>query len=948
MPEKPHSRRNASPALEQRARPAKPGLLTALSALMLGLATTAATAQQAMRPGEAYLTRFSGVTAGANGPAIDTAGTVGSIIDIRQPAIAPQGQHWVDEPQRQPVTAGEVGQVFGVVLDDANPPNVYLSATSAFGLHLAPGTTGWMPGQWGRGGGPGTIWRLDAADGYRPQPFATIATDGRPNGGAALGNMAFDRVGRQIFVSDLETGLIHRIDAASGNDLGSWDHGTTGRAAFLDAATGKPAALPPIAFDPAARAKIADCAAGPFERTPACWNFAPSGRRIWGVGVRRAPGEGERRLYYAVWSGPAFDQSDWTQASDEDKRNALWSVGLTRDGDFARNDVRREFLLPDFFTDPKDIARAGYSQPVSDITFAECSSKPVMLVAERGGIRNLGLGADNAFATPHEARTLRYEMDQDGVWQPVGRYDVGYDDRKSEGAPYIRANCAGGAAFGYGYTPDFATVDRSRPGDTVWITGDSLCSTNTPCRAQPPAQGQAQTAAQDDAADNSEVHGLQGMPENAVDALAPDGAYAAYPQQGEPTPATGPDQSWLIDADIDVDATGQPIDAELTRNDATRIGDVAIFAICNPPPAPIRAELLPPRPAPAAAVGIGVAAPPVIVEYPGHDRILTHATIASHGIAASHFRIASHNPWMSHDRLRSHNRWRSHDVIMSRPVHRPVGSWHRPIGSMHQPRGSLHLPQGSIHQPAGSFHRPPGSLHAPQGSAVHQPRGSIHQPQGSAVHIPQGSVGMPQHQPQGSAVHQPRGSVGLPQHQPQGSAVHQPRGSVGLPTHQPQGSVTRPPGAIGVQPGIHVPAGSAPTGIHVPAGSRPTGVHVPAGSAPSGIHVPAGSAPSGIHVPAGSVGPAIQRPPGVRGSLDNRGPARPAVTSRTHGGPKATAHRPTRPTHVTRAPARTKQVTRATTAKSSQVTRASRSTASTPPRRTQPARTPPRRPLPPR
>jgi hypothetical protein len=81
-------------------------------------------ARDAIQPGEGYVTRFSGTKPGAGGPVIDTKGTVGSIIDVRAPRMPPLGQHWVDEPQRKPVTAGQVGQVFGVALDDANPPNV--------------------------------------------------------------------------------------------------------------------------------------------------------------------------------------------------------------------------------------------------------------------------------------------------------------------------------------------------------------------------------------------------------------------------------------------------------------------------------------------------------------------------------------------------------------------------------------------------------------------------------------------------------------------------------------------------------------------------------------------------------------------------------------------------------------------------------------------------------
>jgi hypothetical protein len=86
-------------------------------------ATTVFAQNAPLRPGESYVTRFSGTVPGQNGvPVINPDGTVGSIIDVRARERPPQGDHWIDEPQRLPVTAAQVGQVFGVVLDDANPP----------------------------------------------------------------------------------------------------------------------------------------------------------------------------------------------------------------------------------------------------------------------------------------------------------------------------------------------------------------------------------------------------------------------------------------------------------------------------------------------------------------------------------------------------------------------------------------------------------------------------------------------------------------------------------------------------------------------------------------------------------------------------------------------------------------------------------------------------------
>ena len=40
-----------------------------------------------------------------------------------------------------------------------------------------------------------------------------------------------------------------RLRAADGADLGFYDHGTQGRANFLDLVRGQPGSLPPIPFD---------------------------------------------------------------------------------------------------------------------------------------------------------------------------------------------------------------------------------------------------------------------------------------------------------------------------------------------------------------------------------------------------------------------------------------------------------------------------------------------------------------------------------------------------------------------------------------------------------------------------------------------------------------------------------------------------------------------------
>jgi hypothetical protein len=650
-----------------------------LGAVLFALSAPVFAQQQIpIRPGEAFVTRFSG-TATVAGPGgtgvlvINPGGVVGSVIDLRSPGQPPQGQHWINESQRMLVTAAEVGQVFGVAMDDGAAPNIYLAATAAFGLHTLPGSGQWMPGMWGSGGGPGTIYRLGPSTGYRPQPFAQVTLGGRPNSGAALGNLTYDRWNRQLYVTDLETGMIHRIRASDGADLGAFDHGMGGRSNFLDAATGRQSTLPPIPFNPSTRARIADCPSGRFDNSPECWNIAPSGRRVWGVGVWRNGQTGEVRLFYSAWSGPTFDPQAWLAGNDEDKRNSVWSVGIGPDGSFNAASVRREFILPDFFTKPEDIARAGFSQPVSDIAFPASPGLPLMLVAERGGMRNLGLGEQAPFATPHESRALRYELHQDGVWRPIGRYEVGFYDRANEGDPRMRANSAGGISFGPAFSNRWV-AEQGRPDNYVWITGDDLCSPNGPCNL--PASG-AQASG-----DDSEVHGLQGLREDFFAEVAPAAAYGIAPeQQGStgPTAAVGPDEAYLIDVDINMTPAGAPIPEELLRNDSGLVGDVFVFQrYAEQQPVGVVYPLPPP--------------PPLMIVEPGHDSGYSHARYGSHGQQQSHFRFASHWPAMSHQRFGSHNEFWSHNRYGSHNAswsHNRFGSHgvkatHNALGS-HQP-----------------------------------------------------------------------------------------------------------------------------------------------------------------------------------------------------------------------------------------------------------------------
>ena len=568
-----------------------------LNALPANAQSPTADPMTGLQPGEAFVTRFSGTS--ADRAFLDLEGVVGAIIDLRRPGQPALGQHWLNEPQRNHVRARETGQIFGVALDDASPPNIFVTATAAFGLHRTPDNRDWMPGQWGPGGGPATIYRLSAAEGYRPQVFANVTLDGRANTGAALGNIAYDRFHRQLLVSDMETGMIHRISVDDGRDLGRFDHGVQARGQFYDSPSGQSQSLNPVGFDTASGARIADCPHGAFARTPSCWNVADFRRRVWGLNVRQDPATGEIRLYYAVWSSQGLGNPAFAAAGEDEKRNSLWSVALTEVGDFDPTRITREFILPDFHTRPGDISELGFSNPVSDITFQQCGEQRTMLLAERGGLRNRGLSSTAPFANPFQSRVLRYKSEDDDTWSLEGRYDVGFHDRRGMREPRIRAGSAGGVSFGYGYGPK-GIVSPGATDKFVWMSGDALCSPSGPCFN--PNAGQRN--------DGSHVHGFQGTPEGAIVELFPEIIQVAV--GADPYPPTGPRQSFMIDADINIDGANQPIPEELSRDDSTKIGDIAIYQSC----AVTETEVVPPAGEVVVTEAPPVDEPPPTVDTP--------------------------------------------------------------------------------------------------------------------------------------------------------------------------------------------------------------------------------------------------------------------------------------------------------------------------------------------
>lgn len=365
------------------------------------------------------------------------------ISDLGGPAA---GQ-LVHVPKPFEVSAAQIGQVFGLAYDDGrgvdgfappgSMPNLYVTASSLHGIQivtpdsdkdgrperLRQGRLGarFMDGQFGpNDAGPGAIWKIDGATGA-VSLFARIPD----NSGAALGNIAFDKRSRQFFVSDVDTGLVHRITMA-GRVVDSFDHGVTGHRA---------AGIATLADDGAAMNITSSSFA---VEDPQTWGYTQDARRVWGVGVLRG------RLYYAVGSSAA----------------KIWSVGIGRDGSFL-DDARPEI----------DVAgTSGFA--VTDIAF---DGDGVMYLAQRGPVENRY--DYSSFARSGRGGVLRYFLKRSvdptrpDVWTGPDGYATGW--------PAKHQQSAGGVDLQYGYRDD-GRIDFDKCDATVLATGDDLLGGSSP------------------------------------------------------------------------------------------------------------------------------------------------------------------------------------------------------------------------------------------------------------------------------------------------------------------------------------------------------------------------------------------------------------------------------------------------------------------------------------
>ena len=515
-------------------------------ALLAGsLLATSSVAQEPslLATGDAVITGFSGVVEpqeplpegvdNLDETFIDPEGISARITPLSSPGFQWDARVWPGETVKE-FKAKDVGQVFGVTIDDEKSPNIYLTATSAYGLHVvvpdadndgrperikkgADDAT-WMPGMWGTTdandpsdatGGPNSIWKIDGKTGD-VSLFANVRNIELgivDNSGPGLGNISYDKAHKQLFVSDLSTGLIHRFNL-QGEELGTFDAGGEG---FAQAGLAKVSLDPNLALDIGSK---------DFDsEDPETWAFTDENRRVYGLAVNKG------RLYYALVG-----------------QSQIWSVGLDeKTGEFLK-DARWELDVP---KKPKKL-------PVTDMLF---TSQGAMVLAQRSTIESTYDYAN--FAEPGKARVYRYwlESPEDDPntpsrWIPEPEeYAVGFE-------PEHRAS-NGGIALNHGYTRD-GYIDANVCEASLWTTADNLRRNDELTERLLPGGPQV-------------IDGLQGMPTGPV---------KQYPPEKNNTP---PWTSYMLDAEpANTDQTLQT-DDPLQWSDVTTqgwIGDVAVLRSC--------------------------------------------------------------------------------------------------------------------------------------------------------------------------------------------------------------------------------------------------------------------------------------------------------------------------------------------------------------------------------
>lgn len=262
-------------------------------------------------PGEMAVTCYSGSNPGSFGL---------GVFDVRDPVNNSPGknQNWSDVPIYHDASWTRTGfdgeEVFGLALDDDPDPNIYVTATTSYNG---------IPGRPSRPAS-GKIFKIGGGSGAVSVFQELKKANGDPLR-EGLGNIAFDPLHRQLFVTNFHDGKIYRLSF-------------TGQVEQ--------------AYDPAI---------GATNPAPSDPGYAPLGERLWGIGVH----EGERRVYFSVWIEDT--------RVNPDRNNEIWSVEMDAAGAMVPGSEVWELSLP-------LNSNRNTSMPVADIAF---SVDGRMLLAER-------------------------------------------------------------------------------------------------------------------------------------------------------------------------------------------------------------------------------------------------------------------------------------------------------------------------------------------------------------------------------------------------------------------------------------------------------------------------------------------------------------------------------------------------------------------------------------
>ena len=290
------------------------------------------------------------------GTAEELTGQVAALVDIRKNSQAPRGDNWSN-----PLTAGaddievvrpanwniaRMGNIFGIAMNPRNG-DIFFAASDIYDFDFQQFvTTGPPPpavtGPAGSAGiytanfsNPNTVRNLTLTNSTYTTAGNAIGTRRIPNtgndetpanSGNGIGNIDFDLNSENLFVSNLEDGILYSINSVTGQ--------------IEDV------------FDPFGQYVHSDDIAGIVE---------PS-ERIWGLAVSDC--SATSRLFFARNS----TAEDTTEDANEPK--GVYSVGLNSDGTF-QNNLRIEF-----------IDNTGDMSKLTDLSFnADCDQ---LLIAERG------------------------------------------------------------------------------------------------------------------------------------------------------------------------------------------------------------------------------------------------------------------------------------------------------------------------------------------------------------------------------------------------------------------------------------------------------------------------------------------------------------------------------------------------------------------------------------